>query len=523
MVTVRKDLLLNECGDEKIENGDSVLVDGVDQIRQSWLIHMRTIKGEVISNLNIGMPWFGENGILNKHSDMGIVEQYFIEESLKVPGIIRVNGVSIDVNDATRRSWTITVRCVAEGEEGEQIFNYQGSLPLGYCTNTSDDNYPLQIDNLAIWFDAQDLSNLTYAPPSLRLENKAGTGYAIGMSNGSQSIADGDMEESGTSSWNNLYSTLSKQTGSPHSGLQSLRVVTTNANGRARQLNVITSGKTYKFTGYARSQDGINSPSVYAGIDVIWTGTASTSWQEFDIIYETDSEHVGYGCIANGATVEFDDCYVRIGTDDYPMLNGVSGINNKRAVYFNNTSTNGNAQHLAFYDTPAIRGGDNELTAFFVGRSIDTGYGGHKALIALRGQNDAGNSEECIYWLRGDQEVDPEPQAKLYSDTDLVTYNYSRGTSGVSGLYNPFYDVAILKNGSTSDFYFNGVSATGNTTISTRKLDGDGYIGASIGSDCATTNYYSYLYFGEVLVYSRVLTSSEIDLVNAWLAAKWGF
>lgn len=130
-MATRKDILLNECGDVKIENGDTVLIDGPDQIRQSWLIHMRTLQGEMITNTNAGMPWFQEDGILGKHQNLAAVEQFFYDGSLLVPGVIRVNGVEVKVFDLSSRTYEINVDCTIESDDGEeaQTFNYQGVVP----------------------------------------------------------------------------------------------------------------------------------------------------------------------------------------------------------------------------------------------------------------------------------------------------------------------------------------------------------------------------------------------------------
>jgi hypothetical protein len=130
-MVIRKDILLNECGDVKIENGDTVLIDGPDQIRQSWLIHMRTLQGELVTNVNIGMPWFQENGILGKHQDLTAVEEFFHQGTLEVPGVIRVNGIEIKAFDINTRTYEINVDCTIESDEGEeaQVFNYQGVIP----------------------------------------------------------------------------------------------------------------------------------------------------------------------------------------------------------------------------------------------------------------------------------------------------------------------------------------------------------------------------------------------------------
>lgn len=178
------DTLLNECGDVEVENGDTVLISGVDRIRQSWLIHIRTFLGEWFLNLDIGVPYI--QTIFSKKVTKDEVGRVFATASLEVPGIERVNNVDVGDVDLVTRVIEVTVDAVCEGEEGSVTFKYKGELPLGSCSEIGASDYPLTIGDMRIWFDAQDLSNLNYDLPSgvLALANKAGTGEAVGAGSG---------------------------------------------------------------------------------------------------------------------------------------------------------------------------------------------------------------------------------------------------------------------------------------------------------------------------------------------------
>lgn len=1060
MVEVRKDILLNECGDFAIVNGDLAIVDGVDQIRQSWLIHIRTLLGEIITNVNDGVPWF--QTILDKHSDFTAIEQIFFEETLKVAGIISVEGVEIKAFDIQARQWEITVECTCEGEEGSSTFNYQGAMPIGTCTGTLSEDLPLTVDGLTVWFDAQDLGNLTYDPsvPSLRLENKAGEGYALAVGNGpellvdgdmeagpgseelvdgdmeagegpeeltdgdmeagpgpeelvdgdmeagpgSEEMTDGDMEAAGTSAYTAGNSaTLSKQTGTPHGGTQCLRVAfngvanpyagqTCLTSGRsyhlegwartdgagldvprvlcgatviwtgtssstwqpisidfvagatdirlennastgyaefddftiketcpdwdpgssalltkvgglvprsglyclrvayngvnnpyARQPSIMVSGRsynisgwgkgdgtyapqvsvdsgitvwsgttsnswqffsvdvvptgpgiylfalatgagycefddftiketcpawdpgnsglltkeifgvlppsgsgtqylrvtytgtndpyayqtattvnrTYTVTGWARGDgtyaprvkdgasatlwigsssttwqsfsvvyvasatdihllstatlagwcdfddvsiketcpdwdpqngakltkqtttphgglqclrveytsindpwagqfaltntrsyhidgwarsdgtaipkvlnggttlwtgttstswqsfsvdfvaisptirfyatttgashtefddcsiketcpdwsvtnsalltkdttsphgglqslrvthdgtnypaahqsvtviskkyrvtgwargDGTQYPAVYDGAVSLWTGTNSVSWQYFDVVYTATATLTRFYCFATSAGYcEFDDCSVTEGGGGFPVLSGVSELNQRRAVYLNNTVANGNRCHLAFFDTKAIRGAVTDFTIFVVFKmSDDTGVANFDyGVVSFKGQNDAGTSEECKYLsLIEDGSVPGDPDIIAYQ-RDASTFTNSKASLTAADPFDPFYAMAEFLSGlKKTNFYYNGVSETGDTILAIRKLDGDGFLGAALGSDRETPEKFAYGYFGELLVYEGELTTEQIATINAYLASKWGF
>jgi hypothetical protein len=119
-----------------------------------------------------------------------------------------------------------------------------------------------------------------------------------------ESIVDGYMELSGTSNWTAGNSaTLSKQTGTPHSGTQCLRVTAATgvADPYTYQANQ-TVGFSYLTTGWARS-DGVSVPKVLdGGGTTLWTGTTSTSWQQFNLSYSAGNSQLQFKAQAAAAT-----------------------------------------------------------------------------------------------------------------------------------------------------------------------------------------------------------------------------
>lgn len=118
---------------------------------------------------------------------------------------------------------------------------------------------------------------------------------------------DGDMELEGVSEWtagNNAN--LTKETTSPQDGDRNLKIAYVDtANPYAYQEPLLLN-HTYRITGYARS-DGTFVPSVKNGSTVLWTGTASTNWQSFDVTFDADSVNISFysDCDSSGY-VEFD-------------------------------------------------------------------------------------------------------------------------------------------------------------------------------------------------------------------------
>lgn len=173
----KKDLLLNPCGDLMIRDGDFVIVEDADQVRQSWLIRVRTFRGEWLLDAKMGLPYFQE--IFEKGTSRRHIEQLFIDLTLATPGVLQVISASLESVDPASRNFQLTVEAMIEGPE-HATFRYDSTLAPASCPIQGDLEYPLTIPNLALWFDAQDLSKLTWDGTHLIMQNKAGTGRAVG-------------------------------------------------------------------------------------------------------------------------------------------------------------------------------------------------------------------------------------------------------------------------------------------------------------------------------------------------------
>ena len=130
-------------------------------------------------------------------------------------------------------------------------------------------------------------------------------------------MVDGDMEAVGVAAWSaGSGGILSKEVGTPHGGLQCLRV-TASVNPNPRWPNahqhVVVAGRTYIITGYARS-DGTQVPYITENGNTLWTGTNSVSWQKFTVIRTALGTEVGFVFAITGGTgveyCEWDDIVV---------------------------------------------------------------------------------------------------------------------------------------------------------------------------------------------------------------------
>lgn len=137
-------------------------------------------------------------------------------------------------------------------------------------------------------------------------------------------LVDGNMETAGVAAWTAVNSaTLTKETASPHGGAQVLRIARNGSNNPGASQTILTVGKTYRVTGYCRS-DGSASPRVQDSVNTAFTGTTSTSWQAFDVIYIGGGTALRLVAITSTGTqyVEFDDVSI---TEVNPLTGVISG------------------------------------------------------------------------------------------------------------------------------------------------------------------------------------------------------
>jgi hypothetical protein len=155
--------------------------------------------------------------------------------------------------------------------------------------------------------DVEVLEATTVTPTAVTLYQKNGESSDYGgYLKYTDTLTDGDMELNNVTYWGAAANnTRAKTTSSPQEGTRALRI-TANAGQATGAVmytyqNAILSGTTtltpnrrYLLTGYARS-DGTEIPMVYATtsafgiLQVLWTGTSSTSWQFFQVVFEADS------------------------------------------------------------------------------------------------------------------------------------------------------------------------------------------------------------------------------------------
>jgi len=136
--------------------------------------------------------------------------------------------------------------------------------------------------------------------------------------NGAELLADGTMETTGVTAWTvGNSATLSKQNGTRPDGKGNkiLRVAYNSVNNPFASQVIQTTGLRYRLRGWVRG-DGSAQPLIYdSGATLLFTGSTSTSWQYFDVVYKAaGTTPYFYSIISAAGYTEWDDISVKLVT-----------------------------------------------------------------------------------------------------------------------------------------------------------------------------------------------------------------
>ena len=192
---------------------------------------------------------------------------------------VLVGGVNIDWLGTSSTSWQpFSLNVVANGVH---LYLLQSEAVAGY-----------------VEFDDVQVIDLT-ATPTRQLAQP----FTI-----ANKLVDGDMEAAGVAAWTVSHlATLTKDSSVKNSGTQSLKVAYNGSGDPAAFQVVFTIGTRYRVRGVARG-NGVVEPKIYSG-SALWTGAATETWQEFDIVLTATTTPL-YLMLNNGGAgdaVWFDD------------------------------------------------------------------------------------------------------------------------------------------------------------------------------------------------------------------------
>ncbi len=103
---------------------------------------------------------------------------------------------------------------------------------------------------------------------------------------------------------------ISKRIDSPYVGSQNLRVAYGGSTSPCAQQAYWTIGGSYRLIGNARG-DGTKTPMIYDGAVKLWEGTNSTTWQSFDVSFQSAGTTLQLYCnTSSDGYAEFDNITV---------------------------------------------------------------------------------------------------------------------------------------------------------------------------------------------------------------------
>lgn len=103
-------------GDLAFEDGDLVLVDGVDAIVQHIRIRFKFFKGEWYQDTREGTPWYEE--ILGHKPTQRRANEIARSVLASTPGVASVDSVQVTLDDATR---DLSISFIAHTTDGAVI------------------------------------------------------------------------------------------------------------------------------------------------------------------------------------------------------------------------------------------------------------------------------------------------------------------------------------------------------------------------------------------------------------------
>lgn len=117
------DLLLDDDGDLALVDGQIVLVDGVDEVRQSLQQSLRFLKGEWFLDERMGVPY---RELKEKTTDLSLIRSMVTKLALDVAGVSEVLALEMMFDRAARELLgTITARVDPAIADETFTFNFK--------------------------------------------------------------------------------------------------------------------------------------------------------------------------------------------------------------------------------------------------------------------------------------------------------------------------------------------------------------------------------------------------------------
>ena len=112
---------IDASGDLDIQNGQLVLIEGQEEIKQHLEQRLRTFLGEWFLDETLGIPYF--DNILKKNVIPSEIESIFINEIVSTPGVVRLLTFDLTLDKELRQ---LNLTFMAETVDG--IVEFDGGL-----------------------------------------------------------------------------------------------------------------------------------------------------------------------------------------------------------------------------------------------------------------------------------------------------------------------------------------------------------------------------------------------------------
>ncbi|MBR9683532.1 PGF-pre-PGF domain-containing protein, partial [Candidatus Woesearchaeota archaeon] len=343
-------------------------------------------------------------------------------------------------------------------------------------------------------------------------------------------ITDGDMEAVGVVDWTaGGGANLKKATTSVKIGVgmfdptyyfssydgQSLAVVASSAQYPSASQTVLTVGRRYRVRGaaYAITEASLHWPDVRHNSNVLWTGSNSATWQEFDVDFVAEATSIEFRAAAfltGEAGVLFDNVSVEevqsIAVLNMPFERISDSVFNATKDY-SDSNNNGSEQGGVTWNATGGHDGKGAFEFDGVDDRITTPFN----------PIDLSNDFTITFWQKGDTDhtdkflsADDGGTDRFYIDDNSGTYRVAisdfTNTTSIAVDGNWHFISATIENGNSGKFYIDGTLET--HSLITLELPDRNLV---IGSNSLQTDSYVNGTIDDVMIFNRSLSADQIN------------
>lgn len=91
-----KTISLNSSNDIYTTHGNLAIAEGVDAIAQACQCAIRTLRGELVLNVDEGIPYF--DVLYTNFPNLDLLKAYMIEAVQKIDGVIAIKSINFKIN-----------------------------------------------------------------------------------------------------------------------------------------------------------------------------------------------------------------------------------------------------------------------------------------------------------------------------------------------------------------------------------------------------------------------------------------